>query len=139
MMEVHMSKLIDIEGIGEGYARKLMAGGIKTARELLNQGATSQGRKSIAEKTSISEKVILEWVNHLDLFRVKGVGGQYADLLEEAGVDTVVELAQRNPDSLHLKLQAINQEKKLVRKLPTAFQVKSWIQQAAKLPRVVSH
>lgn len=134
-----MSKLIDIEGIGEGYARKLMAGGIKTARELLNQGATAQGRKSIAEKTSISDKVILEWVNHLDLFRVQGVGGQYADLLEEAGVDTVVELAQRNPDSLHLKLQAINQEKKLVRKLPTPFQVKSWIQQAAKLPRVVSH
>ena len=134
-----MSKLIDIEGIGEGYAGKLMAGGIKTARELLHQGATAQGRRSIAEKTSISEKVILEWVNHLDLFRVKGVGGQYADLLEEAGVDTVVELAQRNPDSLHLKLQAINQEKKLVRKLPTLFQVKSWIQQAAKLPRVVSH
>ena len=134
-----MSKLTDIEGIGDVYAQKLITGGIKTTRDLLREGATTQGRKSIAEKTSVSEKNILEWVNHLDLYRVKGVGGQYADLLEEAGVDTVVELAQRNPDNLYQKLQAVNQEKKLVRKLPTPFQVKNWIDQAAKLPRVISY
>ena len=130
-----MSKLMDIEGIGEKYAKKLAGAGIKTTRDLLNQGASTQGRKAIAENSSISEKNILEWVNHLDLFRIKGVGGEYADLLEEAGVDTVVELAQRNPDNLYKRLLTVNQEKKLVRKLPTPYQVKNWIDQAAKLPR----
>lgn len=134
-----MSKLTDIEGIGESFAKKLMDAGIKTTMDLLNKGASAQGRRVIAEKSMISEKNLLEWVNHLDLFRIQGVGGQYADLLEEAGVDTVVELAQRNPDKLHQKLQEINEEKKLVRKLPSSFQVKNWIDQAAKLPRVISY
>jgi predicted flap endonuclease-1-like 5' DNA nuclease len=130
---------MDVEGIGEGYAQKLRDAGIKTARDLLDQGATAQGRRAVAEKASISEKLVLEWVNHLDLFRLEGVGEQYADLLEEAGVDTVVELAQRNPDNLYQKLELVNGEKGLVRKLPTLFQVKNWIEQANKLPRVISY
>ncbi len=134
-----MSKLIDIEGIGEVFAEKLSEAGIKSARALLEQGATATGRKAIAEKASISEQKVLEWVNHLDLFRVKGIAGQYADLLEEAGVDTVKELAQRNAQNLHEKLALVNQEKKLVRQLPAESQVRAWIKQAANLPRVISY
>jgi predicted flap endonuclease-1-like 5' DNA nuclease len=83
--------------------------------------------------------LILEWVNHVDLFRIKGVGEEYSDLLEEAGVDTVPELAQRNPEHLHQKLVAVNQEKKLVRQLPTQAQVSNWIEQAKRLPRVIAY
>jgi predicted flap endonuclease-1-like 5' DNA nuclease len=134
-----MSKLMNIEGIGEIFGGRLWEAGIKTPHALLHQGATAQGRKTIAAKTLISEKKILEWVNHVDLFRVKGIAGQYADLLEEAGIDTVVELAQRNPENLHQKLVMVNQEKKLVRRLPTEHQLREWIGQAARLPRMVSY
>lgn len=136
---MEMSKLIDIEGIGEVYAGKLVAAGIKTPRALLEMGSTTSGRKSIADKLAISEIKILEWVNHLDLFRVKGVAGQYADLLEAAGVDTVVELAQRNPENLYQKLSMVNIEKNLVRKLPTLKQVEGWVQHAKTLPRVITY
>jgi predicted flap endonuclease-1-like 5' DNA nuclease len=83
--------------------------------------------------------LILEWVNHADLFRIKGVGEEYADLLEEAGVDTVPELAQRNPANLHAKLGEVNAAKKLVRRLPTAAQVTDWVDQAKALPRVITY
>ena len=96
-----MAKLTEIEGIGEFYAQKLQEAGIRTTQALLEKGASPQGRKEIAEKTDISEKLIMEWVNHVDLFRIKGVSEEYSDLLEEAGVDTVPELAQRNPENLH--------------------------------------
>jgi predicted flap endonuclease-1-like 5' DNA nuclease len=134
-----MSKLIDIEGIGEVFAGKLSEAGIKSTRDLLTQGATATGRKALAEKAAISEQKILEWVNHLDLFRVKGIAGQYADLLEEAGVDTVKELAQRNAQNLHERLALVNQEKKLVRQLPAESQVRAWVKQAVNLPRVISY
>lgn len=134
-----MSKLMDIEGIGGIFAQRLNAAGIRSSQALLQQGSTAQGRKAIAAKTLISEQKILEWVNHLDLFRVKGIAGQYADLLEEAGVDTVKELAQRNAQSLHEKLILVNQQKKLVRQVPAASQVRAWIKQAANLPRVISY
>jgi predicted flap endonuclease-1-like 5' DNA nuclease len=134
-----MSKLMDIEGIGEVFAQKLNAAGIKSVQALLQQGSTAQGRKAIAERTSISKQKVLEWVNHLDLFRVKGIAGQYADLLEEAGVDTVKELAQRNAQNLHEKMVLINQEKKLVRQLPGESQLRDWIQQASRLPRMISY
>jgi len=91
-----MASLIKIEGIGEKYATKLKMVGVSTTNALLERGKTPQGRQELSEKTGISEKFILEWVNLADLFRIKGVGEQYSDLLEEAGVDTVVELAQRN-------------------------------------------
>ena len=134
-----MAKLSKVEGIGEVYAQKLRATGITTTQALLEKGASPQGRTEIAEKTGISGKLILEWVNHVDLFRIKGVGEEYSDLLEEAGVDTVPELAQRNPEHLHQKLVAVNQEKKLVRQLPTRSQVSNWIEQAKRLPRVITY
>jgi predicted flap endonuclease-1-like 5' DNA nuclease len=134
-----MAKLSKVEGIGEFYAQKLRAAGITTTQALLEKGASPQGRTEIAEKTGISGKLILEWVNHVDLFRIKGVGEEYSDLLEEAGVDTVPELAQRNPEHLHQRLVAVNQEKKLVRQLPTRSQVSNWIEQAKRLPRVITY
>ena len=134
-----MAKLTKVEGIGEVYAQKLQEAGIKTTQALLKKGASPKGRKEIAEKTDISEELILEWVNHADLFRIKGVGEEYSDLLEAAGVDTVPELAQRNPENLHQKLGAVNQEKELVRQLPTQAQVSDWIAQAKRLPRVITY
>ena len=134
-----MAKLSKVEGIGEFYAQKLRAVGVGTTQALLEKGASPQGRTEIAAKTGISGKLILEWVNHVDLFRIKGVGEEYSDLLEEAGVDTVPELAQRNPEQLHQKLVAVNREKKLVRQLPTRSQVSDWIEQAKRLPRVITY
>jgi predicted flap endonuclease-1-like 5' DNA nuclease len=134
-----MAKLSKVEGIGEFYAQKLRAAGVGTTQALLEKGASPQGRTEIAEKTGISGKLILEWVNHVDLFRIKGVGEEYSDLLEEAGVDTVPELAQRNPEHLYQKLVAVNREKKLVRQLPTRSQVSDWIEQAKRLPRVIAY
>ena len=134
-----MTKLIDIEGAGPAYAAKLQKAGVRSTESLLARGGTPAGRKEIAAKSGVSDALILEWVNHVDLFRVKGVGSEYADLLEAAGVDTVVELAQRNPEQLHAKLLTANAAKKLVRRPPGFSQVRNWIQQAKKLPRMVSY
>ncbi|GAB4539337.1 MAG: hypothetical protein Kow0063_28070 [Anaerolineae bacterium] len=134
-----MASLTQVEGIGDIYAQKLQEAGIQTTVALLEMGASPAGRKGIAEKTGISEKLILEWVNHVDLFRIKGVGEEYADLLEEAGVDTVPELAQRNADNLYEKLLAVNQEKNLVRRLPSQAAVSDWIEQARRLPRIITY
>lgn len=134
-----MTRLIDIEGVGPTYANKLQNAGVRSAESLLARGGTPAGRKEIAAKSGVSDALILQWVNHVDLFRIKGVGSEYADLLEAAGVDTVVELAQRNPDQLHPTLLATNHAKKLVRRPPGFDQVRSWIQQAKKLPRKVSY
>ena len=118
-----MAKLTQVEGIGPAYAEKLEAAGISTTEAFLDAGATPKGRSELAEKTGISAKLLLEWLNHVDLFRVKGVGEEYADLLEEAGVDTVPELAQRNGANLHQKMAEVNEAKKLVRQLPSVGQV----------------
>jgi len=134
-----VTKLIDIEGVGPAYAAKLQKAGVRSAVSLLARGGTPAGRKEIAAKSGISDALILEWVNHVDLFRIKGVGSEYADLLEAAGVDTVVELAQRNPEQLQAKLLSANAGKKLVRRPPGFSQVRNWISQAKKLPRKVSY
>jgi predicted flap endonuclease-1-like 5' DNA nuclease len=134
-----MTKLLKIEGIGDVYAQKLAAAGIATVEALLDRGATPKGREALAEEAGISEKLILEWVNHADLFRVKGIGEEYSDLLEEAGVDTVPELAQRNASNLHAKLAEVNAEKHLVRRLPAQSQVSNWIDQAKGLPRKITY
>ncbi|GAB4479455.1 MAG: DUF4332 domain-containing protein [Anaerolineales bacterium] len=134
-----MAKLEDVEGIGTVYAEKLRQAGVRSTTAFLKQAATPKGRQELAEKSGISEKLILEWANHLDLYRIKGVGSEYSDLLEEAGVDTVVELAQRNPENLYQKLVEVNQAKKLVRKMPVQSQVADWIEQAKKLPRVLQY
>ncbi|MGH9042820.1 MAG: DUF4332 domain-containing protein [Acidimicrobiia bacterium] len=134
-----MTKLVDIEGIGEKYAQALKDAGIDTAEELLKEGGTAAGRDAIAEKSGLSEKLILEWVNHTDLMRIKGVGSEYADLLEAAGVDTVPELAQRNAENLAAKLTEINEAKNLVNRTPTPGMVEDWVAEAKSLPRAVEY
>jgi len=134
-----MAKLTEIEGIGEAYAQKLQEAGVGTLEQLLEKGAAPTGRKEIAEKAGVSEKLILRWANMADLFRIKGVGEEYADLLEAAGVDTVPELAQRNAENLHKKLAEVNESKNLVRRVPTQGEVSEWVGQAKQLPRVLTY
>lgn len=134
-----MTKIMDIEGIGEKYAAKLQEAGIRTVEALLEKGATPQGRIKLCSQTGIEDGLILQWVNHADLYRIKGVGAEFSDLLEAAGVDTVVELARRNAENLVQKLAEVNQEKKLVRRLPVLSQVQGWVEQAKQLPRKISY
>jgi uncharacterized membrane protein HdeD (DUF308 family)/predicted flap endonuclease-1-like 5' DNA nuclease len=128
-----------VEGIGPAYAGKLKAIGLVTCLDLLKAGASRKGREETAENAGIPGSLILKWVNHVDLYRVKGVGSEYADLLEAAGVDTVVELAQRNPANLANRLLEVNSTRNLVRKPPTAVQVEDWVAQAKGLPRVITY
>ncbi len=132
-----MAKLQDVHGIGATYANKLNEQGIKTQADLLTQGGKPDGRKAIAEKTGIGETLILKWLNRADLARIKGVGEQYADLLECVGVDTVPELGQRNAKNLHETMEKANEEKKLVKALPVLSQVEGWVEQAKKLDRAL--
>lgn len=134
-----MANIRDIEGVGEAYAGKLEAAGVPTVEALLSKGGTAKGRDALANATGISEKLILRWVNHADLFRLKGVKGQFAELLEAAGVDSVAELAQRNGANLHAKLETANAERKLVGRIPSAAEIDSWIAEAKSLPKAVSH
>lgn len=134
-----MAKLSEIEGIGAVFTAKLQDAGIASLESLLETCCEKKGRRTVAEKTGISEKQILNWVNRADLARIRGVSTQYADLLEVAGVDTVPELAQRNPENLHGKMVAANDEKHLVRKVPALSQVQDWVAQAKALPAVVKH
>ncbi|WP_136808759.1 DUF4332 domain-containing protein [Desulfosediminicola flagellatus] len=134
-----MAKIAMIEGIGKKYSEKLEGAGVGTVEALLERGSTKKGRKEIALKANVSEKLVLNWVNRADLFRIKGIGSQYADLLENAGVDSVPELAQRNPENLLLMLQEVNSTKNLVRAMPYLKQVQKWVGRAKDLPRVVTH
>ena len=134
-----MAKIVDVEGIGPVFAKKLMDAGVNTTGKLLKVGATAKGRAELEAQTGISHSLVLEWVNHVDLYRIKGVGQEYSDLLEEAGVDTVPELAQRNAENLHAKLVEVNGMKKLVRQLPSDRQVADWVAQAKALPRVIQY
>ena len=113
--------------------------GIETVEVLLEQGASAKGRKKLAKETDISAKLILKWVNRADLARIKGVGEEYADLLELAGVDTVPELAQRKPENLHKKMVEINEERSLVRRAPPLSAVEDWVAQAKTLGRVITY
>ena len=134
-----MPRIVDIEGIGPVYAKKLIEAGIKTTDDLLKSGATAKLREELGKKTGIEHKLILEWVNIADLYRIKGVGSEYADLLEEAEVDTIVELAKRVPENLHAKMLEVNVKKNLVRRPPPMSSVKNWVEQAKKLKRVVEY
>jgi predicted flap endonuclease-1-like 5' DNA nuclease len=134
-----MTALADIEGIGSKFAEKLKAAGVGSVEALLEKGKTPAGRKSLAEASKLADKQILEWVNRADLNRIKGVGSEYADLLEAAGVDTVPELSKRTPDNLLKKMEEVNAARKLVRKMPVLSQVSDWVDQAKKLPRVVTY
>ena len=132
-------KVIDIEGVGQAYAEKLAAAGVEKAEQLLEKGAAPAGRKALAEETGISDKLILKWCNHADLFRIKGVGPQFAELLEAAGVDTVKELAQRNAENLAAKMAEVNEEKKLVHRVPVASELQKMIDEAKELPKVLTY
>lgn len=134
-----MANIREIEGIGDAYAAKLEEAGIKTEEGLLEAGASKKGREEIAEKTGISEKLILGWVNKADLSRIKGVGAQYADLLEAAGVDSVPELATRNVANLTAKMAEVNEAKNLVNRIPTEAEVTKWVDEAKTMERVVTH
>lgn len=134
-----MAKLEYVEGIGPKYAQTLRDAGIRSTNDLLKKGGTPEGRKKIVKDSGISSKLILEWVNHVDLFRIKGIGSEYADLLEAVGVDSVVELSKRVPKNLFDAIISLNQKKKLVRIFPNLKRVTGWIAQAKKLPRAVSH
>ncbi len=133
-------KISEIEGIGPAYAEKLKKAGIRTVNTLLKKGATRKGREEIAKATGLDSSLILKWVNMADLFRIKGIAGEYAELLEKAGVDTVKELRNRNAENLHAKLAEVNAEgRRLVRLLPSLSRVKSWVEQAKKLEPVVTY
>jgi predicted flap endonuclease-1-like 5' DNA nuclease len=130
-------RLIRVEGIGPSYANKLAQVGIRTTDQLLAEGATRQGRTKISESSGISYKLILSWVNIADLVRIPGIGEEYSDLLEESGINTVLELRNRKPAHLHARLIETNAQKKLVRRVPSLSKVKSWIRHAKKLRRAI--
>lgn len=134
-----MTQLIDIDGIGAVSAGKLKTAGVTSVEELLEQGGTPEGRKMLAEKSGLSPKRLLRWVNHADLYRLKGVARQYAELLEASGVDTVVELSHRNAGNLVKQLDAANKKKNLVDLVPSLAQVERWIAEAKTLPRKVTY
>ena len=131
--------IVALEGIGSKYGKKLRAAGCASPAALLRDGATRKGRRAICAQTGISDKIVLRCVNMADLFRIKGVATQYAELLEAAGVDTVKELRRRNPANLTEAMQVTNAKKKLVRRVPGESRVKSWIAQAKKLKPAVTY
>ena len=132
-------KIIDIQGIGPVYAEKLIAIGIETVDQLLEKGADAKGRQAIEEATGIRHDLVLTWVNHADLFRIKGVGPQFAELLEAAGVDTVKELRNRNAANLAAKMAEVNEEKHLTRRTPVEKEIQKFIDLAKELEPKVTH
>jgi predicted flap endonuclease-1-like 5' DNA nuclease len=134
-----MASIETIEGIGTKYGERMRSAGIRSTGALLKAGANPKGRAALAEKTGFSNHQILEWTNRADLMRVRGVGEEYSDLLEAAGVDTVKELRNRNPENLLAKMEEVNAAKKLVRRTPALSVVKRWIAHAKELPPVMTY
>jgi predicted flap endonuclease-1-like 5' DNA nuclease len=132
-------KIIDIEGVGEAYGKKLTDAGINTVAELLDKCKTPSGRAELAEQTGISGKLILTWTNHADLMRINGVGPQFSELLEAAGVDTVKEFRHRVADNLQPKLEEVNAAKNLVNRVPSVKELQKMIDQAKELPVVLEY
>lgn len=132
-------KIEEIEGIGHKYGQKLRNAGVSKVHELLEKGASKKGRADLAKATEIDESSILTWVNHADLFRIRGIGPEFAELLEAAGVDTVKELRNRNGENLYAKIKEVNQSKRLVRRLPSEQQVCQMVEDAKALEPVVTY
>jgi predicted flap endonuclease-1-like 5' DNA nuclease len=133
-------KIIDIEGIGPAWAQKLTDAGVRTTEALLKAGGTKKGRQELAERTGLTAAQILEWVNRADLYRIKGVGSEYSDLLEKAGVDTVVELGTRNAANLSKAIkELVGGGTRIVRRIPSDNEIAGWVAQAKKLPRAVEY
>ncbi len=135
-----MANIEDVEGIGPAYAAKLTAAGVATTDALLDQGAKPSGRAAIEAATGIDHALILEWVNHVDLMRIKGVGSEYSDLLEAAGVDSPAELARRNAANLATTIaEVVAARPTIVRRAPSESELQGWIDQSKSLPKVVEH
>ena len=132
-------KIDEIEGIGPAYKEKLNGAGIETTDNLLDACGDKKGRAAMAEKTGLSEGQLLKWANMADLMRISGVGEEYSELLEAAGVDTVKELRNRNAENLAAKMKEVNEEKKLTRTVPSESQVEKWVEQAKTLDPNISH
>lgn len=132
-------KIAEIEGIGESYAEKLESVDVKTTDDLLRRATTKKGREQLAEEAGISEKLILKWANHADLFRIKGVAGQFAELLEAAGVDTVKEFRHRVAANLQPKLVEVNNEKNLCNRVPSVSELERMIAQAKEMEPAISY
>ena len=132
-------KIVDVEGVGPAYAEKLQNAGCITTDDLLARAGKKSGRESLAAATGISEKLILEWTNHVDLMRIDGVGSEYADLLEAAGVDSPAELAQRNAASLAVTFGELDAGRNTVRRIPSEAVVAGWIAEAKTMERMVEH
>lgn len=129
----------NVEGIGPVVGEKLREQGIKDTDTLLQNVLTPKQRKDLAESTDISPKLILRFANMVDLYRINGVGSEYSELLEAAGVDTVPELAQRNAANLTRAMAEVNEEKNLTRRVPSETEVAKWIEQAKELPRMLQY
>ena len=134
-----MATIGDVEGIDPKSATRLRKAGVRTTEGLIKVAATSKGRKALAEKTGISAATLLGWVNRADLMRIKGIGAEYADLLETAGCDTIKELRRRNPTNLTASMAEVNEQKRLVRRLPTEAMVVSWVEHAKTMDPAVKH
>ncbi|MGE3073753.1 MAG: DUF4332 domain-containing protein [Dehalococcoidia bacterium] len=134
-----MANLLDIEGVGSFHAAKLAELGIKTQEELLKAAATPAARADLVARANLTMEQVLNWANRADLARVNGIGDQFADLLEAAGVDTVPELAQRNAENLYAKLVEVNEDHILVDRLPSAGDVANWVKEAKELPRALHY
>ena len=132
-------KIEEVEGVGPAYAAKLQAAGVSTTDDLLAKGASPKGRVDLEAATGISHSLILEWVNHVDLMRLDGVGSEFSDLLEAAGVDSPAELAQRNAANLAQTFQELNAARATVRRVPSEEVITGWIKQAKTLPKIVEH
>lgn len=132
-------KIEDVEGIGPSYGEKLRNAGIKDTDALLAACNTKKQRSELAEKADISDTHILKWANMVDLYRITGVGSEFAELLEASGVDTVPELAQRNAANLAEKMVEVNDAKKLCRRTPTGTDVEKWVAEAKTLPRALEY
>ncbi|MFH0751906.1 MAG: DUF4332 domain-containing protein [Chloroflexota bacterium] len=132
-------KIQDLEGVGPVYGAKLRAAGVQTTDDLLEKAGPAAGRRALAAAADISPDLLLRWTNHADLYRISGVGSEYADLLEASGVDSCTELAQRNPANLATTMAEANAARALVRRLPTEELVAGWVDQAKQLPKVVTH
>jgi predicted flap endonuclease-1-like 5' DNA nuclease len=132
-------KIIDVEGIGAAFAEQLAGAGVFTTDDLLREGGSRAGRASVAERTGISEKRLLEWVNHVDLMRIDGVGSEFSDMLEAAGVDSTAELAQRNAAKLAETMAELDMARNTTRRIPSEKEVQGWIDQAKSMEKVVSH
>ena len=132
-------KIEEIEGIGHAYAEKLSAADIATTDDFLKLCCDARGRKSTSEKTGVSEAQLLKWANMADLMRISGVGSEYSELLEAAGVDTVKELRNRNAENLAAKMAEVNETKNLTRTVPSEKVVKGWVEQAKTLDPLITH